>query len=137
VAAQPVAPQVVLSSIDLVGQFTTFLEQGMFKYELVIVTVFRMLFHNVTVMCCEVISDNNMIALQECMDLLTVVSGPGSEASVACSHIKVEEDIDVQEQKDPLLLPFPFIKLEQEVSCMSVHCHSHFTCVLLSVHLYM
>jgi hypothetical protein len=82
-------------------------------------------------------SDNNMIALQECMDLLKIVPGPGSEASVACSHIKVEEDIDVQEQKDPLLLPFPFIKLEQEVSCMSMHCHTHFTCVILSVYLYM
>jgi hypothetical protein len=67
-----------------------------------------------------------MIAFQECVDLLKVVHGPSSETSVACSHIKIEEDIDIQEQKDPLLVPFPFIKPEEEVSYMSLHCHTHF-----------
>jgi hypothetical protein len=64
--------------------------------------------------------DNGVMVLQNCMDLLKSVPGLCSEASDACSHIKIEEDIDVQEEKDPLLLPFPFVKIEQEVSCMSV-----------------
>jgi hypothetical protein len=68
------------------------------------------------------------MVLQDCMDLLKGVPGPCGEAHVACSHIKIEEDIDVQEEKDPLLVPFPFIKTEQEVRFMSV-------CALLHTYL--
>lgn len=61
------------------------------------------------------------------MDLLTVVAGPCGEAHVVCSHIKIEEgmSVDVQEEKDPLLVPFPIIKTEEEVSCMSVCTVTH------------
>jgi hypothetical protein len=61
------------------------------------------------------------------MDLLKVVPGLCGEVHVACSHIKIEEDmsVDVQEEKDPLLVPFPIIKTEQEVSCMSVCTVTH------------
>jgi hypothetical protein len=61
------------------------------------------------------------------MDALKDVPGPYCETSVSCFHIKAEEDIDVREQKDPLLVPFPFIKSEQEVRySQCVHCHTHF-----------
>lgn len=61
------------------------------------------------------------------MDLLKVVPGLCGETHVVCSRIKIEEDIsmDVQEEKDPLLVPFPIIKTEQEVSYMSVCTVAH------------
>jgi hypothetical protein len=70
---------------------------------------------------------NSMKVLQDCMDLLRVVPGPCGEAHLACSCIKIEEDMsmDVPEEKDPLLIPFPIRKTEQEVSCMSVYTVTH------------
>jgi hypothetical protein len=78
-----------------------------------------------------------MKVLQDQVDILKVAPGPCSEAHVAGSHIKIEEyvSMDVQEEKDPLLIPFPFIKTEQEVSCMSV-CTVTFRKCLLSSYIF-
>jgi hypothetical protein len=41
--------------------------------------------------------------------------------------IKVEEVIDVkEEQEDYLAITCPALDIEQEVSCVSVHCYIHF-----------
>jgi hypothetical protein len=74
-----------------------------------------------------------MVILQNCMDLETDVPGSCSETFPTFSHdanqvisIKGEEPSDVEEQKDPLT--FPRIKIEHEVSFMSVcHCDAYST----------
>jgi hypothetical protein len=72
------------------------------------------------------------IVLQNCANLLKVVPESCSETCVTSSHfgnqvidIKVEDVTDMQEEENSLLLKFPAIKAEHEVSSMSlftVHC---------------
>jgi hypothetical protein len=61
--------------------------------------------------------------LQSCTDLLKVELGSCNEACLTSCHdgnevinIKVEEVIDTEEEEDPLLITFPAIKTENEVS---------------------
>jgi hypothetical protein len=70
--------------------------------------------------------DKIMMVLQNCMDSLKVEPGSDSETYPTPSHdgtqifdIKVEEASDIEVVKDPLLIPFPEIKSEHQVSCMS------------------
>jgi hypothetical protein len=82
-------------------------------------------------------TDNVMVVLQNYMELLKVVPGSHSDTRHASRdenqviNIKVEYVIDIQEEEeDPALFPFPVIKAEYEVSCMSV-------CTLLVIfHMY-
>jgi hypothetical protein len=66
-----------------------------------------------------------MVVLQNCIDLLKVVPGSYSEVYLSSSHdgnqvvnIKVEDFAGVEEEEDPLLIEFPVIKPEHEVSYM-------------------
>jgi hypothetical protein len=70
-----------------------------------------------------------MVVLQNYIDLLKVVPGSYSEIYLTPSHdgnqvinIKVEDFVGMQEEEeeDPLLIKFPVMKSEHEVSCMSV-----------------
>lgn len=68
----------------------------------------------------------SVVVLQNCMYLLKVVPGSCTEAcpTTSCDgsqifSIKVERDTDIQEE-DPLLITFPEMKVEHEVSFMSV-----------------
>lgn len=67
--------------------------------------------------------DEGMMVLQNCVDFVKVEPGSISETS---SHdgnqtdIKVEENSDTQEVEDPLLITLPGIKVECEVSCVTV-----------------
>jgi hypothetical protein len=63
------------------------------------------------------------LILQNCTDLLKVELGSCSEACLTSCHdgnevidIKVEEVVDREEEEDPLLITFPVIKAEHEVS---------------------
>jgi hypothetical protein len=63
--------------------------------------------------------------LQSCTDLLKVELGSCNEACVTSCHdgnevinIKVEEVLDTEEEEDPLLITFPVINSEHEVSSM-------------------
>ncbi|XP_023717995.1 uncharacterized protein LOC111870166 isoform X6 [Cryptotermes secundus] len=98
--------------------------------------------HSIGVENCEVYKTSavtvKMDEPEDCMDLLKVVPGLCGEAHVVCSHIKIEEDIsmDVQEEKDPLLVPFPIIKTEQEdtISLSQAEPNSHSETCLTSSH---
>jgi hypothetical protein len=67
-----------------------------------------------------------MMVLQNCMESLMVEPGSDSETCPTPSHdvthiidIKVEGASDIEAVKDPLLIPFPEVKVEHQVSCMS------------------
>jgi hypothetical protein len=69
-----------------------------------------------------------MMVFQNCMDFLMVEPGLSSEILVCpqyshdenqISDIKVEEVSDNEPVQDPLLIPFPEIKAEHEVSYFS------------------
>jgi hypothetical protein len=69
--------------------------------------------------------DKDMLFLQDCMDLLKVE--PGSDSEMCHDHdecqfnsIKAEEVTAKQEEVDPLLIQFPVVKPEHDVSyvCM-------------------
>jgi hypothetical protein len=70
--------------------------------------------------------DEGMMVLQNYVDFVKVEPDSIIEASPASSHdgnqidIKVEETSDSQEVEDPLLVTLPGIKVECEVSCVSV-----------------
>jgi hypothetical protein len=68
-----------------------------------------------------------MMVLQNCMDFLKIELGSITDTCPMSFHdgnqiadIKVEEASDTQEVEDPLLITLPEIKVEHEVSCMSV-----------------
>jgi hypothetical protein len=72
------------------------------------------------------------VILQDSMDLLEVASGSCSEIYDTSSHdgneivsIKVEDIPDIKEEEDPLLITFPVVKNEHEVSHMSVSTFIH------------
>jgi hypothetical protein len=67
--------------------------------------------------------DNDVMVLQNCTDFLKCLPGSYSETCVTSFHdgsevmsIKVEA---VTEEEDPLLITFPGMKAEHEVSCIS------------------
>lgn len=66
-----------------------------------------------------------MMVLQNCVDFVKVETGSISDTSPS-SHdgtqidIKVEETSDTKEVEDPLLITLPGIKVECEVSCVSM-----------------
>lgn len=67
--------------------------------------------------------DNDVMVLQNCTDFLKCLPGSCSETCVTSFHdgnevmsIKVEA---VTEEEDPLLISFPGMKAEHEVSCIS------------------
>jgi hypothetical protein len=62
-----------------------------------------------------------LVVLQNCMDLLMVLPNSYSKGSVASSNIKVQEDMDVQEDEDPLLIPYLETKTEHEVSYITMY----------------
>jgi hypothetical protein len=68
-----------------------------------------------------------MMVLQDSLDSQKDVSGSHSETCAPSSHdgvqavnIKVEEASDVEDEEDPVPMKFMEVKLEDEVSCMSV-----------------
>jgi hypothetical protein len=68
--------------------------------------------------------DKIMVILQNSLDLLEVEPGSDSEMCHDGNHvidIKAEVVTDIQEDEDPILIPFPVIKTEQEV-CLCIHC---------------
>jgi hypothetical protein len=80
------------------------------------------------------------VILQDNMDLLDVTPGSCSEANDTSSHagneivtIKVEDVPDIQEEEDPLLITFPVVKEEHEVSDMSVSTFIHIENFILSL----
>jgi hypothetical protein len=71
-----------------------------------------------------VVIDKGMMVLQNCMDLLKVE--PGSDIETCHDgnqviDIKAEIASDIQEEEDPMLIPFPVIKVQQEVR-LCIHC---------------
>jgi hypothetical protein len=54
--------------------------------------------------------------LQNCTDVLEAVRDLSTEMCVTASDIKVEEDLDMAEEEDPLAVTSPAVKAEQEVS---------------------
>jgi hypothetical protein len=92
--------------------------------------------------------DKVMMVLQNCMDSLKVEPGSYSETCPTPSHdgtqiidIKVEEASDIETVKNSLLIPFPQVKAEHQVRCMSacpirhisqisriMYCLSHLIC---------
>jgi hypothetical protein len=70
---------------------------------------------------------NGMVVLQNCADLEKDVRVPCTETCPVSSHdvdhflsIKVEDALDIKEEKVPVPLTCQAIKAECEVSCMSV-----------------
>jgi hypothetical protein len=72
--------------------------------------------------------DKDMMVLQSCMDFMKVEPGLSSERLICSpySHdenqirdIKVEEVSDNEAPQDTLLIPFPEVKAEHEVSYFS------------------
>jgi hypothetical protein len=70
--------------------------------------------------------DKDVVVLQNCLQLLEVVSASYIETCLT-SHdgnqvidIEVEEVTGMQEEEDPLSVTFPVIKPEHGVSCTSV-----------------
>jgi hypothetical protein len=61
--------------------------------------------------------DKGLLVLQEFMDLLELDTVSCDKSQVM--DIKVEEVMDVKEEEDLILITFPQIKTEHEVSCMS------------------
>jgi hypothetical protein len=62
-----------------------------------------------------------MVVLQNYMNLLKVEPGSDSETCHDGNQVidvKVEEVMDIQEEEDPVLITFPAIKAEHEVSFM-------------------
>jgi hypothetical protein len=79
-----------------------------------------------------------MVVLQNCMALLNVGPHLYNETCPASSRvgnqvtsIKVENDTYMQEDEDPISTTLPVIKMEHEVSCMSVFLIS----ICLSIHI--
>jgi hypothetical protein len=79
-----------------------------------------------------------MVVLQNCMALLKVGPHLYNEKRPASSRvgnqitsIKVENDTYMQEDEDPISTTLPVIKMEHEVSCMSVFLISTY----LSIHI--
>lgn len=72
---------------------------------------------------------------ETCMDFLKVAPGSHSDTCVT-SHggyqlndIKVEYITDIQQEEDPLLITYPVIKSELEVSCVfALLCTFHVLC---------
>jgi hypothetical protein len=54
--------------------------------------------------------------LQNCTDVLEAVRDFCTETCLTASDIKVEEDSDIPEEKDPLAVTSPATKGEEEVS---------------------
>jgi hypothetical protein len=77
----------------------------------------------------------DLLFLQTCMDFLKVAPGSHSDTCVT-SHggyqlndIKVEYITDIQQEEDPLLITYPVIKSELEVSCVfALLCTFHVLC---------
>jgi hypothetical protein len=81
----------------------------------------------------RVINGKVMVVLQNCMDSLKVECGSDSETCHDGNQvidIKVEEITGIQAEDDPVLITFPVIKAEDEVSCLSI-CNflAHFTSI--------
>jgi hypothetical protein len=81
------------------------------------------------VLCNNIIAmtNNGMVVLQNCVDSQKDEPGSHSEACPSSSHdgdqavnIKVEEFSDVDNGEDPLPMTIVGIKVEHEVSCMSL-----------------
>jgi hypothetical protein len=73
------------------------------------------------------IIDDDVVILQNCMDSLKVKPNSCSETCATSSNdgnqvtsMKAERISDIGEGEDPLLIKFPAIKVEHEVSCMFV-----------------
>ena len=69
----------------------------------------------------------NLVFLQNCIHFLKAAPGSHSDTHVTSSHdgcqlndIKNEYITDIQEEQDPLLITYPLIKSEHEVSCVCV-----------------
>jgi hypothetical protein len=68
--------------------------------------------------------DEDLMFLQNCMDFVKVA--PSSQSNTwltsdcGCqfNDIKAEYITDIQQQEDPLLIAYPVIKSEREVSCV-------------------
>jgi hypothetical protein len=60
--------------------------------------------------------------LQNCTAVLEPVSGLCTETSLTACDIKVEEDLNMAEEEDPLAATSPALKAEQEVSNLCIIC---------------
>jgi hypothetical protein len=60
--------------------------------------------------------------LQNCTAVLEPVSGLCTETCLTACDIKVEEDLDMAEEEDPLAVTSPTLKAEQEVSNLCITC---------------
>lgn len=77
---------------------------------------------------------SDLVALQNCMDLVKSEPGSYSDSSVASDdydenwviNIKVEKDIDVEVKQNPVAITFTAIKSEHEVSFVFIHHSSIF-----------
>jgi hypothetical protein len=73
--------------------------------------------------------DKDMMVLQNCTNSENVLVGPYGETYAACQdanqalNIKAEGVSDAEEDTDPVPKTIPEIKVEPEVSCMSVYVH--------------
>jgi hypothetical protein len=65
-----------------------------------------------------VIVDQGIVVLQNCKVLLKVEPDSYSETYLTSSHSGSQEVTNVQEEEDPLRIPFPVTKVEHEVSCV-------------------
>jgi hypothetical protein len=64
--------------------------------------------------------DDGIMVLQKCVDFLNVELGSAREISPTPSHQENHIVTDIKVEEDPWPGTFPGIKVEYEVSCMSV-----------------
>jgi hypothetical protein len=90
-------------------------------------------------------TDKGMVVLQNCLDSQRDVPGSHSEICASSSHdgdqavnIKVEEFSEMEDWEDPVPMTVVEVKIEPEVSCMSVcpllgisHSHPEFPVLFL------
>jgi hypothetical protein len=83
---------------------------------------YRVLCNNITAT-----TDNGMMVLQKCLDIQKDLPVLHSEGCASSSHsgaqavnIKVEEFSDIEDRKAPVQMTVVGIKVEHEVSCMSL-----------------
>jgi hypothetical protein len=62
------------------------------------------------------------LGLQNCTDVLEHVTGLCTEISVTASDVKLEEELYIPEEEDPLSVTSPAVKAEQGVSNLYVTC---------------
>jgi hypothetical protein len=66
--------------------------------------------------------DNGMMVLQNCTDFLESLPGSCSETYLTSFHdgnevMSIKVEAVTEEEEDPLLITFPGVKAEYEVSC--------------------